>query len=240
MIIAEIHKKLSSRILIDVERKEDLLTSSFWGTVRYIDPNLLLRPLLKRSVNKCLNNLQLSEITSEVTYSFWTYMTNSEPDLLIEFNIQGKTFAIIVEVKLDSGLSSDDQLKREWMDLSAIKAENKYLIYLTKDRVFPKEIFENEKYLRQEEFYLNHTFWLSWFEINDALGQIIPTNIYEKTIIEDLRSILLLREIRTFSGWSLDWNNEEFSLDFIPFYNGSDFFANYEVFTEIFSNFYRG
>lgn len=111
-MIAEIHNKLSVTGSNLTDRLEDQLTGDFFGALRYLPFALGLQKILgseyvfPERVGKFIKNLSYEK---EPDYFFWKRLKDAddstvEPDLIIEF----ENTVICIEVKYNSGLSSDD------------------------------------------------------------------------------------------------------------------------------------
>ena len=163
MIPALLRGKLSRQ----QENMEDILTSSVFGTLRYLPPESGLFPFLRCARMLDGGAFDALEFGSGavVEYEFWPHLHERvpggrgdercipcEPDLLLTIKpADGRLIYILIEAKFRSGKSSDaggdevaptDQLAREWDNLVArahrVDAEP-HLIYLTADVGIPIE-----------------------------------------------------------------------------------------------------
>ena len=139
MIEAEIKGKLP-----EVENKEDVLTSSTFGMLKYISDNSVLINILKyaqtineKSFHDCID---VNLLDYQAEYVFWpTLPEYGEPDLLIVFRGEnGRELQLCIEVKYyssKSGEGENDQLRRyfEALDLNATANDTTFLgiVYLT-------------------------------------------------------------------------------------------------------------
>lgn len=120
MLFAELHSKLSADAT-DLERREDVLTSTVFGSLIVGEQWALLSDWLSRACDAVGNRLHLPT-GSSVEYWFWPRLAEAEPDLVLLFG----DVLVIVEAKYLSGKSnaspgedaqadnSVDQLAREW------------------------------------------------------------------------------------------------------------------------------
>lgn len=163
MISALLHGKLSRQ----QENMEDILTSSVFGTLRYLPPEGGLFPFLRCTEmpdGGRLNALDFG-VGANVEYAFWPKLHERvpggsgedrcipcEPDVLLKIRPPaGRPICILIEAKFRSGKSSDaadnavaptDQLAREWDNLVALAYQEDaepHLIYLTADVGIPVE-----------------------------------------------------------------------------------------------------
>lgn len=188
MIPALIHGKLSRQ----QENLEDVLTSSIFGTLRYLSPEDGLFPFLRCATmpdGSAFNALEF-EPGVTVEYEFWPHLHERalggtsedwcnpcEPDVLLKVKPSGDDpIYILIEAKFRSGKSSNaadedvaprDQLAREWDNLIALtRRENAkpLLIYLTADFGVPTaEISASSaEYESKRGADLFACGWLSW------------------------------------------------------------------------------
>ena len=101
---------------------EDKLTGDFFGTLRYMDFCDGLQPILcgalrksekqqaeSQAASQLIENVNCTNIKDEEHIKFWPKHDLGELDVLLDFD----NCCIGIEVKFQSGLSSDDQLIRE-------------------------------------------------------------------------------------------------------------------------------
>ncbi len=119
---------------------EDKLTGDFFGTLRYMDFYDGLQPILCGALRKSekqqeesqaaiqlIENVNCTNIRDEEHIKFWPKHDLGELDVLLEFD----NCCIGIEVKLNSGLSSDDQLMREAEILCNLaKDKEKILLFI--------------------------------------------------------------------------------------------------------------
>lgn len=215
MLQAQLKHKLS----LEQENMEDLLTSTVFGLLSYIDPDQGVREFSARAQSPdhppILEYLGWEE-GMEVTYDFWPWIEEQgcfgcEPDVILTIRDGNRVQAmVVVEAKYLSGKSSEadesdrpyDQLAREWDNL-AIRAERDgaraALIYLTAGFAYPRHDIEaSQVELLQDRGKKGFLYWLSWREIPELLTGA------ENQILTDLRG--LLRDRYRLTWLRPDWN----------------------------------
>lgn len=134
-MVEEFYGKISRSGSNLSDNLEDKLTGDFFGTFRYMDFCDGLQPILCGALHKSekhqeetqtavqlIEKANCTNIRDEEYIKFWPKHDRGELDVLLEFD----NCCIGIEVKLNSGLSSDDQLIREaeiLCDLSKDKAK---------------------------------------------------------------------------------------------------------------------
>ncbi len=229
MLIAEIKGKISSTGSNLSERLEDKLTGDLFGSLRYIPFNkaakniLLKTKVLKKDFSdifKVINRLDIDYWDENI--QFWPYDSLGELDVLLKF----EEIVIGIEVKLYSGLSSDDgvdnsdldymeesshQLSRESRILKKkIKDSNKsallifiapeYTCYSICNEAYDRNIIEDGIVLG----------YLPWEEILVALENVVFTetlNKYEGLIINDLIALLKRKGLERFRSFNFKCPN---------------------------------
>lgn len=212
-MIAELNGKISSSASNLSDRLEDQLTGDFFGSLRYISFDKVMKKILKRTTIIGKSKEDIFNIISSIdtnywsdNITFWPYSLKAELDLILEF----EEIVIGIEVKLHSGLSSDDdidyiledkkeqsinQLAREsevLKEKTSISKKSALLILVApEDR--SKTICEDvsNRGIIEEGVKLGY---LSWEEILEGIKQLSLSNEldeYEKLIINDI--ILLLK-----------------------------------------------
>ena len=121
-MVEEFYGKISRSGSNLSDNLEDKLTGDFFGTLRYMDFCDGLQPILCGALHKSekhqeesqtaiqlIENVNCTNIRDEEHIKFWPKHDLGELDVLLDFD----NCCIDIEVKLNSGLSSDDQLIRE-------------------------------------------------------------------------------------------------------------------------------
>jgi hypothetical protein len=219
-LLAEINNKISSSGSNLTERLEDNLTGNFFGAIRYLPfevglKNVLTSVRFNEDIDRNEWGKSLSKIHDyDLEYQFWTKHNEGEIDLLIVH----QEVLIGIEVKLFSGLSSDDdnleliedpaesnnQLVRYAMMLNRIgTGVRKHLIFLA-----PLQYSTIvEQAMRSRSIIPNNLAlgFISWEEVLESLF-LIEHNKLEKgqqLILSDLKNLLLKKEFTRFSGFDL-------------------------------------
>lgn len=93
---------------------EDLLTSDVFTVFRYLPPHLGIIRFI-RSIDNLHKLIPEPDKKSNCEYYFWPLglLLHREPDLLLEFQIGGEIFHIVVEVKYLSGPSDAEAIEEE-------------------------------------------------------------------------------------------------------------------------------
>lgn len=224
MIQAVIQGKASG-----IEYSEDILTSTVFGTLRYLPISTVLIPFIESAflyddcritLWKVLKNrgIELRHY-QKVNYVFWPRHSNlGEPDLLLLFmdHVQGEEdWLLIVEAKFKSPKSSTgeyDQLMRYYnavneyiegfsdREISSFKGKKGYIIYVTESEA-ADEIEESIKCIKnKDESFNNGIFHLRWHQLHKVLSNIIDTySPVEKLIASDIMKYLERLGLRDFS-----------------------------------------
>ena len=138
-MVEEFYGKISRSGSNLSDKLEDKLTGDFFGTFRYMDFCDGLQPILCGALHKSekhqeesqtaiqlIENVKCTNIREEYI-KFWPKHDRVELDVLLEFD----NCCIGIEVKLNSGLSSDDQLIREAEILCDLaKDKEKILLFI--------------------------------------------------------------------------------------------------------------
>ena len=139
-MVEEFYGKISRSGSNLSDNLEDKLTGDFFGTFRYMDFCDGLQPILCGALHKSekhqeesqtaiqlIENVNCTNIRDGEHIKFWPKHDRGELDVLLEFD----NCCIGIEVKLNSGLSSDDQLIREAEILCDLaKDKGKILLFI--------------------------------------------------------------------------------------------------------------
>ena len=139
-MVEEFYGKISRSGSNLSDNLEDKLTGDFFGTLRYMDFYDGLQPILCGALRKSekqqetsqdaiqlLKNVNCTNIRDEEHIKFWPKHDLGELDVLLDFD----NCCIGIEVKFQSGLSSDDQLIREAEILCDLaKDKEKILLFI--------------------------------------------------------------------------------------------------------------
>lgn len=235
-MIAEIKGKISSTGSNLSERLEDKLTGDLLGLLRYIPFNKATKSILVKTkvlkgdssdILEVINRLDIDYWDRNI--QFWPYDSLGELDVLLEF----EEIVIGIEVKLYSGLSSDDgvdnsaydymtesshQLSRESRILKRkidgtkkpallIFIAPEYTCYPICKEAYDRNIIENGIVLG----------YLPWEEILVAMEKVVDAeelNKYEELIIKDLITLLKRKGLERFRSFDFDCPNIDSDLCF--------------------------
>ena len=139
-MVEEFYGKISRSGSNLSDNLEDKLTGDFFGTLRYLEFCDGLQPILcgalrisekqqetSQTAIQLVENVNCTNIRDEEHIKFWPKHDLGELDVLLDFD----NCCIGIEVKLNSGLSSDDQLIREAEILCDLaKDKEKILLFI--------------------------------------------------------------------------------------------------------------
>ena len=175
--------------------------------------------IFPKSTADIVDKIDVEEWGKEI--KFWRRSRNGlgEIDVCIEF----QDFIIGIEVKLDSNLSSDDdisydetedddrilkesknQLNREARMLKEWAPDKKkILIFVAKEKLCQNVYNEvvNERNLLDKEIIFGY---LSWEDALEGLGKIKAENHYEKIMVGDLNELLIKKGFERFKGFNFE------------------------------------
>lgn len=211
---------------------EDILTSTVFGTIKYLRPDAVLIPFIESAFlyddkrTTLWQKLKSEGIElrcyQEVEYVFWAWNQKyGEPDLILIFrnHVHGDDdFLLIVEAKFKSGKSGtdeNDQLARYFEAvnndienfsesiISGFKGKKGYIVYLTESEAY-SDISASIQILQSKYNGIQeNVFHLRWHQLYKTLQTTNPFNSsYEKAIINDLLQYMEKVGLRDFSGIS--------------------------------------
>ena len=190
---------------------EDKLTGDFFGTLRYMDFCDGLQPILCGALRKSekqqaesqaaiqlIGNVNCTNIKDEEHIKFWPKHDLGELDVLLEFD----NCYIGIEVKFQSGLSSDDQLIREANILCDLpKDKKKILLFIAKHESCISVYREYKKDISKQGV---HFVFASWEDILQSMKDILnggkgsKYTFRQKLMICDLVRLLTRKDFDTF------------------------------------------
>ncbi len=218
IVIAEICGKISDTGSNLTERSEDELTGNFFGNMRYIPFN----KGLKRILMDCIYPSKLSALFDNLdqlkwddNISFWPKEKEAEIDVLLKFD----NMVIGIEVKYQSGLSSDDgvdnsdsspenkeessqQLARESRLVTRLAGDKAKLLLLLADESSAYSIYSETD--RRKLLGDIHFGYITWQKILIALRSIRSDTPFEALIIGDLIDLLAKKGFERFNGFELE------------------------------------
>lgn len=224
------------------EYTEDILTSTVFGTLKYLRPDMVLIPFIESAFlynnerTTLWEKLNIEGIElrcyREVEYIFWALNQKyGEPDLIIIFrdHVHGlDDLLLVVEVKFKSGKSGtdeNDQLARYFKainidienfaesSVSSFRGKKGYIIYLTEAEAY-SDIMATSKLIQSKHNQIKDSvFHLRWHQLYKTFEKMYQfCSLYEKEIVYDLMKYLEKLGLRDFSGISLP--DESLSLAF--------------------------
>jgi hypothetical protein len=204
---------LRGKLTRQEEDMEDLLTSNVFGSIKYVQPEEGLLPLLTSSIDSEGNApTHVLQRISNVKYEFWPWIREPaceacEPDVLITIQpVNNQKIIILVEAKYlsdksslaNEGAAPKDQLAREWDNLTRLAGRQKatpILLYVTADLGYPKKtIDDSRKEYTQKRKEDMDVFWISW--------RMLPRLFSDKKrdILNDLAEVLQRQGLTFFEG----------------------------------------
>lgn len=210
-MVEEFYGKISRSGSNLSDSSEDKLTGDFFGTLRYMDFCDGLQPILCGALRKSekqqaesqaaiqlIENVNCTNIRDEEHIKFWPKHDLGELDVLLEFD----NCYIGIEVKFQSGLSSDDQLIREANILCDLpKDKKKILLFIAKHESC---ISVYRKYKKDISKQGVHFVFASWENILQSLKDILnggkgsKYTFGQKLMISDLVRLLTRKDFDTF------------------------------------------
>ena len=216
-MITELHHKISS----ELSNSEDLLTGTFFGTLRYTNLSVTLPHILKKCHFKLdYHRLMLIAASKEVRnnidpFKFWPIYKNDEIDLIIEL----QEYVIGIEIKYHSGLSSDDEMSLDQFDSEKISTHqlaryskmlvdkypnhHKILIFLAKESkaISVYEDALNRNLINCEKVSFGFLTWQDVFEATFELNEIVKAK--DRLIMDDLSKYLIKKGFDRFKNFNL-------------------------------------
>ena len=210
-MVEEFYGKISRSGSNLSDSSEDKLTGDFFGTLRYMDFCDGLQPILCGALRKSekqqaesqaaiqlIENVNCTNIKDEEHIKFWPKHDRGELDVLLEFD----NCYIGIEVKFQSGLSSDDQLIREANILCDLpKDKKKILLFIAKHESC---ISIYRKYKKDISKQGVHFVFASWEDILQSMKDILnggkgsKYTFGQKLMIRDLVRLLTRKDFDTF------------------------------------------
>ena len=210
-MVEEFYGKISRSGSNLSDSSEDKLTGDLFGTLRYMDFCDGLQPILCGALRKSekqqaeskaaiqlIENVNCTNIKDEEHIKFWPKHDLGELDVLLEFD----NCYIGIEVKFQSGLSSDDQLIREANILCDLpKDKKKILLFIAKHESC---ISVYRKYKKDISKQGVHFVFASWEDILQSMKDILnggkgsKYTFGQKLMISDLVRLLTRKDFDTF------------------------------------------
>lgn len=221
MIEAELRGKVSSKL----EDMEDLLTSSVFGLLKYVPPNIFW-PVVLHCAKSCKGNSFLErcrqmgadiESYERVYLHFWPVHSRfGEPDVLLVFSGgEQPLLCFVIEAKLwsnKSGREHEDQLNRylvalndsEWLSrLTGFRGPFALpgLIYLTA-RATWLDLYDSIEHSSDRKAAESSLFHLQWQDILDVAQQVFAyTQEPQRSMLQSIAHFLEHRGLLYFRGF---------------------------------------
>lgn len=221
---AELHGKLSERVHAP-ERWEDVLTSSVFGLLRYLEPMSLLLPALREARRLTGERYRPPDGVDEAEFEFWPRLPGGrEPDVVIKLLGAGRWVGtVVVEAKFLSGKSNrgcgseeveelgptgvdGDQLCDEARGVALAGYPEPILLYLTAHSAFPyDDVSASQDDLRTfgEAGGLPPILWMGWDAFLRPAEQLVKAASRQQVryLAQDLANLLARRGFGHFDGF---------------------------------------
>ena len=240
-MVEEFYGKISRSGSNLSDNLEDKLTGDFFGTFRYMDFCDGLQPILCGALHKSekhqeesqtaiqlIENVNCTNIKDE-HIKFWPKHDRGELDVLLEFD----NCCIGIEVKLNSGLSSDDQLMREaeiLCDLAKDKA--KILLFIAGHESCVSVYRAYKAVIRKQGVCF---VFASWEDILESMKDLLnggkgsKYTFGQRLMISDLVRLLKRKGFDTFLSMTNGISNESIEKDeYFMADHHKDYRANYK------------
>ena len=224
-MVEEFYGKISRSGSNLSDNLEDKLTGDFFGTLRYMDFYDGLQPILCGALRKSekqqetsqdaiqlLKNVNCTNIRDEEHIKFWPKHHLGELDVLLDFD----NCCIGIEVKFQSGLSSDDQLIREaeiLCDLAKDKA--KILLFIAGHESCVSVYREYKDDIGKDVCFV----FVSWEDILQSMKDLLSGGkgskytFGQRLMISDLVRLLKRKGFDTFLSMTNGISNESIEKD---------------------------
>jgi hypothetical protein len=242
-MIAELHNKISSQGSNLSERLEDQLTGNFFGHIRYLPFEKGLKRVLQSvHFSNPVQKKQWEELLRSVkgyepVFEFWPKHPEGEIDLRMQLG----NIVIGIEVKYESGLSSEDeqessipidfnesrnQLARYARMLNDINDGNDtFLIFLApfSSMNAVETLINTRKQVISPGVHLG---FFSWQDVLESLEEFseIDLNVGQYMIINDLKALLCKKGFERFKGFNHKLLNTNISSEYYIFKAKGDHF----------------
>ena len=209
-MVEEFYGKISRSGSNLSDSSEDKLTGDFFGTLRYMDFCDGLQPILCGALRKSekqqaesqaaiqlIENANCTNISDEEHIKFWPKHDLGELDVLLNFD----NCCIGIEVKFQSGLSSDDQLIREANILCDLAKDKKKILLFIAKHESCISVYRKYKNIISKDV---HFVFASWEDILQSMKDILnggkgsKYTFGQKLMIRDLVRLLTRKDFDTF------------------------------------------
>jgi hypothetical protein len=223
MIFAELHGKIADGAWLH-ERREDVLTSTAFGLLRYVAVDSGIVALLRRGRKVRLQgdeivvdeteHLETLDRWAKCEWIFWDRHPDfGEPDLRIEAkDSDGKLLAVVIieakylspksgvaseDVPFDPAAPDPDQLARYAQILSnTVRGVESAVFYLTAHSAPPVDELRASLTRIPDP----NLFWLAWRDLWTVASTLRASSVP----MEDLELLLAHKGLKPFTGWRVD------------------------------------
>jgi len=244
IMVEEFYGKISRSGSNLSDKLEDKLTGDFFGTFRYMDFCDGLQPILCGALHKSekhqeesqtaiqlIENVNCTNIRDGEHIKFWPKHDRGELDVLLEFD----NCCIGIEVKLNSGLSSDDQLIREAEILCDLaKDKGKILLFIAGHESCVSVYRAYKGVIRKDV----HFVFVSWEDILQSMKDLLSGGkgskytFGQRLMISDLVRLLTRKGFDTFLSMTNGISDKSGTLiekdGYFMMDNNKDYTTNYK------------
>ena len=225
-MVEEFYGKISRSGSNLSDNLEDKLTGDFFGTLRYMDFCDGLQPILCGALRKSekqqaesqaaiqlIENVNCTNIKDEEHIKFWPKHDRGELDVLLEFD----NCCIGIEVKLNSGLSSDDQLIREAEILCDLAKDKEKILLFIAGHESCRSVYRAYKDVIRKQGVC--FVFVSWEDILESMKDLLnggkgsKYTFGQRLMISDLVRLLKRKGFDTFLSMTNGISNESIEKD---------------------------
>ena len=240
-MVEEFYGKISRSGSNLSDNLEDKLTGDFFGTLRYIDFYDGLQPILCGALRKSekrqetsqdaiqlLKNVNCTNIRDEEHIKFWPKHDLGELDVLLDFD----NCCIGIEVKFQSGLSSDDQLIREAEILCDLAKDKKKILLFIAGHESCRSVYHKYKDVIRKDV---HFIFVSWEDILQSMKDLLSGGkgskytFGQRLMISDLVRLLTRKGFDIFLSMTNGISNQPIEKEgYFMLDNDTDYTKNYK------------
>lgn len=240
-MVEEFYGKISRSGSNLSDNLEDKLTGDFFGTLRYMDFCDGLQPILCGALRKSekqqetsqdaiqlLKNVNCTNIRDEEHIKFWPKHDLGELDVLLDFD----NCCIGIEVKFQSGLSSDDQLIREAEILCDLAKDKKKILLFIAGHESCRSVYHKYKDVIRKDV---HFIFVSWEDILQSMKDLLngangsKYTFGQRLMISDLGRLLTRKGFDIFLSMTNGISNQPIEKEgYFMLDNDTDYTKNYK------------
>ena len=240
-MVEEFYGKISRSGSNLSDNLEDKLTGDFFGTLRYMDFYDGLQPILCGALRKSekrqetsqdaiqlLKNVNCTNIRDEEHIKFWPKHDLGELDVLLDFD----NCCIGIEVKFQSGLSSDDQLIREAEILCDLAKDKKKILLFIAGHESCRSVYHKYKDVIRKDV---HFIFVSWEDILQSMKDLLSGGkgskytFGQRLMISDLVRLLTRKGFDIFLSMTNGISNQPIEKEgYFMLDNDTDYTKNYK------------